>query len=193
MIISEFLPNPVGKDTDGEWIEFFNGGISLVDLRGWSVKDASGKTFKFIKETPVEPGGYFKLDYSQSKISINNSGEKFFLYDSSGKLADKAEYSGSAPEGSSLARRGDLFVFTESPTPSSVNIFSAKKNEEDPIPRDIIEENIDHPEALALNSGQGLGFPVLFICFFVAFILSAVFIYVSRSVDDEVDADRVFE
>jgi hypothetical protein len=184
MTISEFLPNPAGKDADGEWIEFFNNGSEPANLKGWIVKDASEKTFKFAKETPVEPGGYFKLDYSQSKISINNSGEKIFLYDASGKLADKAEYSGSAPEGNSLARRGDTFVFTESPTPGSANVFSAKKGAENSAPKDILEENIDYSEALVLNSGQGFGFPVLFTCFFVAFVLSAVFIYVLRSADE---------
>jgi hypothetical protein len=190
MIINEFLPNPAGKDTDGEWIEFFNNGSAPVNLRGWVVKDASGKNFKFAKEVLVEPGGYFKLDYSQSKISLNNAGEKLFLYDASGKLADKAEYSGSAPEGNSLARRGDAFVFTESPTPGSANVFSAKKNAESSAPKDILEENIDYSEASVLSSGREFSVPVLFICFFIAFILSAVFIYVLNNINDEADIDQ---
>ena len=123
MLISEFLPNPVGKDTEGEWFELFNDGSAQINLKGWVIKDASGKKFTFPKETPVEPGAYLKINYSESKISLNNNGEMLFLYDFSGNLIDKMEYQGKAPEGQSLIWQGDELVFTESPTPGQINVF----------------------------------------------------------------------
>ena len=44
VLISEFLPNPPGKDADGEWIELLTRN-QAVDLSGWVLKDASGKSF----------------------------------------------------------------------------------------------------------------------------------------------------
>ena len=98
MIIYEFLPNPVGKDADGEWIKLFNDVDTAVNLGGWQIKDASGKTFSF-RPTVINSGEYLTLDYKITKISLNNNGETLFLYDASRLLVDKAEYIGSAARG----------------------------------------------------------------------------------------------
>jgi len=177
MIISEFLPNPAGKDTEGEWIKFLNDKTEPVDLRGWSIKDTSGKIFKFTKEILVEPGGYFQLNYSQSKISINNNGEELFLYDASGVLADKAQYAGTAPEGKSLIRYGDVFSFP-------------REEKNDSLPAEaVIERRVDYSQATVLNPGQGFNASVLLICFSIILILSAVFIYIFKNISEETDAD----
>ncbi|MEK9170334.1 MAG: lamin tail domain-containing protein [Patescibacteria group bacterium] len=102
MIIKEFLPNPVGKDADGEYIKIFNDGDKAVILNGWSVKDASGKTFSL--SGSLDGGKELSLPYLQTKISLNNNGEQIFLYDSAGKLVDELSYSGQAEEGKIIAR-----------------------------------------------------------------------------------------
>lgn len=122
MLISEFLPNPLGKDSAGEFIELFNNSQSLQNLSGWKIKDASGKTFTF-KNRSVEAGEYTALDYKTTKIILNNNGESLFLYDNEGNLIDEVSYSGTAPEGQSLIRRDNKFVFTSRPTPGAPNVF----------------------------------------------------------------------
>ncbi|MBT9171304.1 MAG: hypothetical protein DDT18_01678 [Actinobacteria bacterium] len=113
MIIYEFLPNPVGKDIDGEWIKLFNDADVAVNLDGWQIKDASGKIFSF-KQAAINSGEYLTFNYKTTKIFLNNNGETLFLYDASGNLVDKAEYIGNAAEGKSLIRQGDgRFIFTE--------------------------------------------------------------------------------
>ena len=46
MRISEFLPNPIGSDSqtgmDGEWVELVNTGNQTVDLTGWELRSGSG-------------------------------------------------------------------------------------------------------------------------------------------------------
>jgi len=126
MAINEFLPNPVGKDTDNEWIELFNNGNTATNIDGWQIKDVSGRIF-YLKGA-VEPNEYLVLDYKTTKISLNNDGETLFLYDQNGRLIDKVEYSGKAPEGKSLARQGDKFIFTGQPTPGKENIFPTSKS-----------------------------------------------------------------
>ena len=97
MIIKEFLPNPIGKDTEGEYIKLFNDGSEAVLFNNWILKDASGKVYKLFGS--LEVSKELTLPYSQTKIALNNNGEQIFLYDSAGKLADELSYSGQASEG----------------------------------------------------------------------------------------------
>ena len=107
MIIQEFLPNPVGKDNDGEYIKLFNDGREAVNLSGWKIKDASGKTYSLNGKSIIGQGELI-LDYAATKISLNNNGETLFLYDSSGKLVDEVGYSGSAAEGMVYGKKVEL-------------------------------------------------------------------------------------
>lgn len=172
MIISEFLPDPAGKDTGGEWMELFNNGASPINLKGWAIKDASGKTFKFTKETPVEPGTYLKIDYLTSKISLNNNGETIFLYDLSGSLIDKAEYSGKALEGQPLIRQGDKFIFNN---PKSAN----EETSNNALP----SINNYSAEAAVLNSGGYFNFSAILAGVFIALILSVIFVIVLKNIN----------
>ncbi|MBI2591796.1 MAG: lamin tail domain-containing protein [Candidatus Brennerbacteria bacterium] len=98
MIINRFLPNPVGPDTAGEWIEIFNNGSAPVNLAGWRIKDLAGKSYVF-KSGELKAGSALQLPYKATKITLNNSGETLFLYDSNGRLANKLSFSGAAAEG----------------------------------------------------------------------------------------------
>ncbi len=102
MIIKEFLPNPVGSDQAGEYIKFLNNGPEAVLLNGWILKDASGKTYQLSGSLPA--GQELALPYSQTKIALNNNGEKLFLYGADGKLADELGYTGQAEEGRIIQR-----------------------------------------------------------------------------------------
>lgn len=102
MIIKEFLPNPVGSDQRGEYIKIFNDSRQAVLLNGWSLKDASGKTYQL--SGSLLAGQELVLPYSQTRIPLNNNGETIFLYDSFGKLADQLSYSGMAKEGQVIQR-----------------------------------------------------------------------------------------
>ncbi len=96
MIIKEFLPNPIGDDKEGEYILLLNG-KSEISLAGWKIKDASGK--EFLLKGNLGAGQGLRLTYIETKISLNNNGEKLFLYDADGNLIDELGYSGQATEG----------------------------------------------------------------------------------------------
>ncbi len=102
MIIKEFLPNPVGPDKDGEYVKIFNDSDKAVNLAGWKISDASGKVFNL--SGTIKSKTELVFFYSQTKISLNNSGETVFLKDSSGKLIDQLGYSGMAEEGKIIIR-----------------------------------------------------------------------------------------
>jgi hypothetical protein len=97
MVIKSFLPNPIGKDTDGEIVTLFNNSDQTVSMAGWYLKDASGKSYSL--SGVIEPNSELVLPYRTSKISLNNNGETVYLYDQNNSLIDQLSYVGTADEG----------------------------------------------------------------------------------------------
>ena len=89
----ELLPNPAGKDADGEWIKLFNDSSSPVVLNGWALRDAGGKVFKLDGQT-IPPSGDLKLSYNETRITLNNDSDSVYISDVSGKEVDKLGYNG---------------------------------------------------------------------------------------------------
>ena len=98
--IKELLPNPAGKDTDGEWIKLFNDSSSSVVLNGWTLRDASEKVFKLDGQT-ISASGDLKLAYNETRVTLNNDADSVYLLDASGSEVDKLSYNGIA-EGQTL-------------------------------------------------------------------------------------------
>jgi hypothetical protein len=114
LMISEIQFDPVGTDTDREWVEIFNDTSSSVDLT----------TYKFFENNTnhgidilsgdknVESGEYvvlvqdlnkFKTDYPnysgkifKSSFSLSNTGESLSLKDKDGNILNAVNYSPSA-------------------------------------------------------------------------------------------------
>ena len=135
--INEFLPNPVGPDAQGEFVELYNADAATISLAGWklgtgtratstgSVAPAKTKPFPFSGRT-IPPHGYLVLRHAETGLSLKNTDGALLLYGPDGKVADIAAFSGSAPEGKSFSRveyaRGpaEHFAFVD-PTPGSAN------------------------------------------------------------------------
>ncbi|TSC82891.1 MAG: Nucleic acid binding OB-fold tRNA/helicase-type [Parcubacteria group bacterium Gr01-1014_20] len=131
VLINEWLPNPAGKDAEGEFVEIFNDGREVVNVSGWSLK-ANSKT-KFVLSGEVGAGDFLVFKKPALKISLVNTDGEVSLYDTSGKLVDQARFYGLAQEGKSfslqnfdnqnLGEQARNFMFTE-PTPGLANKFS---------------------------------------------------------------------
>jgi len=111
MIIKEFLPNPVGSDKEGEYIKILNDSDVAVNLAGWKISDAANKTFNL--SGIIKPKEEKSFSYLQTKISLNNSGESVFLFDSKGVLISKLSYTGAAEEGKVFINQQTLKTKTE--------------------------------------------------------------------------------
>lgn len=135
VVINEFLPNPVGPEPAGEWIELFNKGGSSIDVDGWFLYDAIDTHSLPITSvnvvggsTVIGVGGYLVVNYqSPSTFSLNNTGpESVRLYDGvigTGSLIDSDAYTGTT-EGKSRARVPDgtgSFSNNHNPTPGGEN------------------------------------------------------------------------
>ena len=66
VFIKELLPNPVGRDTDGEWIKLVNTGDTTEIIGGWALSDASGSEFVFSSSESIPPKSSILLECSQT-------------------------------------------------------------------------------------------------------------------------------
>jgi hypothetical protein len=121
--INEWLPNPVSRDSEGEWVELYNAGGAGVELSGWRLTTEAGKAY-VIEGKLLEPGGYLILPRSETRLTLRNANGKLFLYDAKGTLVDAVEFFGTAKEGKSFARH-EAAVLPALPTPGRENALAA--------------------------------------------------------------------
>jgi len=125
ILVSEFLPNPKGKDEDGEWIEIYNAGRKELNLDGWFLDDIDGgsKPYK-IKEKIILPGEYLVFSRQETKIALNNNFDSVRILDPEGNLFFEISYE-KPKEGFSYAldENGD-WLWTSILTPGTKNLFS---------------------------------------------------------------------
>jgi Lamin Tail Domain len=128
IFINEWLPNPVGTDSKGEFIELYNTSNTSVNLDGWIIKTTGKKVFS-LGGYSIAARGYLLLQRAETKISLKNTGETVSLYDANGKLADQSSFLGQAQEGKSLSRinyttdPSEHFAWSD-PTPGTANKIS---------------------------------------------------------------------
>ncbi len=123
VVINELLPNPSGSDSKNEWIELYNQGEKDVGLEGWFLMDESEKKFYFEK-TKIKKKKFLLIKAKESRISLNNSGDKIFLFNPNGKKSDAVKYGKSPAEDFSFARRSkEKFLWTSILTPGKKNEF----------------------------------------------------------------------
>ncbi|MDD5083807.1 MAG: lamin tail domain-containing protein [Candidatus Moranbacteria bacterium] len=88
--INEIFPNP--SDTD-EFIELFNFGTADIDLKDWSLHDAS-KTgrYDFKQSTVIKAQSYLTLLSDSLPFALNNTDETITLFDAQGSAVDTGSY-----------------------------------------------------------------------------------------------------
>jgi len=125
IVINEVLPAPTGIDEDNEWIEIYNKNDFAVDLFNWKIYDTEGKITQYIfpLNTKIEPGGYLVLRRPQTKIILNNSGDRLVIYNPSGIVVDEVTYKGTKI-GQAYNRKANAWVWSDKPSPDAKNIIS---------------------------------------------------------------------
>ena len=132
--LNEFLPNPSGGENLSEYIELYNYGSAMVDLRGWMLHDASqtGK-YTFATSTPVKPHEFLVLYRTTFVFALNNDRETISLFDPSGTIIDTAT-SGTAAEDVSYDFDGTDWHWSRILTPGSANHLNSLPVSETSVP-----------------------------------------------------------
>ena len=176
VFINEWLPNPVGPDPVGEFIELYNTGGVSISVRGWKIVNEKGKKFELGAHV-IEGKGYVVLRRPELTFALRNTDENLSLYDSAGHLVDSARFLGSAPSGKSFSRVNyateDIthFAFVD-PTPGASNHIL-----------NTAIAAIPYPTGMPLNEQLGAG-GFLALLFGVAALLTGFIIYIMERNED---------
>lgn len=131
LIISEFMPNPVGSD-DGEWIELYNSSNRDIDLYGWYLDDADGgsKMRQVATSTIIEAHGYLVFPRADTKLTLNNTSDSVRLFTPLEEIWQEILYE-KISEGKSYAWDNINNEWVENqPSPGQENIFYVETSEE---------------------------------------------------------------
>lgn len=140
LVINEILPNPVGSDTGGEFIELRNLGHVSVDLAGWQLDDNDGGSAPYTipAGTTIGAGAIRVFLRSETKIALNNDGDSARLLDPSQGLRASVAYPSSLAEGVSYnlppqatAATATAYVASTTTTPGSTNVVTIPVEEEE--------------------------------------------------------------
>jgi PKD repeat protein len=105
--LKRILPNPLGLDNDGEWIELHNHSNIASDLLGWQIDDGEGgsKAYVFKESQILASNGTILLSREDSGLALNNNGDEVRLYSPNKFLVEKISY-GKAEEGGIYEKAG---------------------------------------------------------------------------------------
>ncbi len=129
LTITEFLPNPIGPDAEGEFIEIYNPTAAPISFKDFALRDKSGKTFASTTLI-IPPLTHLAIFRTNTNIALNNSGgETVTLMDQDDQTLETVSFTGSASEGASYARTDTgAWRFTNKPTPGAPNNFTIVNN-----------------------------------------------------------------
>lgn len=151
--LSELYPNTTGSDIKEEFIEVENFGLINIDMKDWSLTDASGSQFTIDQETILAPGDFYTFLREETKVSLNNSGtETISLFSSNQTLVDELTYEGST-RGMSYALFNEAWDWTELRTPNASNkkLDAETENEETETVLTETEEEVEVPHTLIVT------------------------------------------
>ncbi|MFH1890483.1 MAG: lamin tail domain-containing protein [Candidatus Kuenenbacteria bacterium] len=126
IVINELYPNP--QYENDEWIELKNLSDQSIDLFNWSISDSSGKIYTISASTAsstlILSQGFFMLNKSQTKMSLNNNGDIISLYNPAGQSVYSIEYEDTYEEWSYARDEDDSWLWTTTPTKNTDNEFN---------------------------------------------------------------------
>lgn len=128
VVVSEVLPNPMGEDADGEWIELWNPSAVEKPLCGWSLDDDERGSAPYrLDHLRLPAGDRLLFSRKDIELSLNNDRDAIRLFaplPMGGSGAIEIVRYAAAPEGQSFARRDDGVWLWTDPTPAAANAFA---------------------------------------------------------------------
>lgn len=153
ILINEILPNPDGKDTEGEFIELYNTSPDKVSLSNWQLR-IDTKTFPFDDHT-IEGEEHLAILRPESKLTLSNS--KTFtveLLAPTGEIYDSVTIN-DQKDHHAYSKHTDTWSWTSTPTPGTPNIITqaitSSSKESENIPEVSLSEiyNQEHNSKLS--------------------------------------------
>lgn len=119
--INEFLPNPIGSDSELEFIELYNDSVSSVDISGWVIDTGGNAQFTIDSGTIFMPNSFLTFFSADKNISMTNSGDSIQLRRPDAVAQDTISYTTSTEGYSYIRTQSGLYEENSSPTPNAAN------------------------------------------------------------------------
>ena len=126
--VTEFVPNPTGDESEGEWIEIHNKTPEVFPLCGWSLDDQQGGSKPYsLSNFQLTPNAYLVFPRKQTGITLNNDHDVVRLISPLAKGGTGVSMSvmfDNAPDDQSYATDGSgSWKWTSYLTPGTENRF----------------------------------------------------------------------
>lgn len=120
VVITDLMANPLGADSDKEWLKLKNNSDVAVDLKGYKIVDSNNKTIGAFKDSFIIKTGEEKIvDNKILTGSLGNTKQTISLLDPSNKIVSTLTYDKS--------EEGKSYLESQS-TENSLSIASLAKN-----------------------------------------------------------------
>lgn len=120
IVISEIMYNPnQGSDTDLEWIEIYNNGISAVDLSSWKVDDSN------FDDVTINPGEYIVIARELIDGTDEDNESFEWHYGNNDGIWDSSDGNYKAVDGSFSLTDDDFVVLSDGVYQDAVNYSSS--------------------------------------------------------------------
>ncbi len=148
VVINEVLPNPLGSDSEQEFVELKNLGSNEINLNGWILANTTGE-YKInnldFKDTIIKSQGFLVVYSKITKLQLNNKSDTVKLYaneiNTNGRvLVDVLAYSQVASTNQSYSRiNSNTRSWTLGITPNQDNVLIFANQS----PKAILTKHID--------------------------------------------------
>ncbi len=119
--INEFIPNPVGIDSELEFIELYNSGDADADLTGWIIDTGGTARFTIENGTILSAKSFLTFYSSDKNIALTNLGDHIQFIRPDTTVQDDIVYTSSIEGHSYIRLDTGEYVDSASPTPNTPN------------------------------------------------------------------------
>lgn len=123
IVINEIFPNPVGVDSEMEFIEIKNISNKSIDLTNWIIKNSAGQAYT-LPSLKMMPNSIVVFYRHQTNLVLNNTKDKIKIYSTSNLIIDEVEYKSPAQEDRSFQRNQEGKYFWQDISAGKENIFN---------------------------------------------------------------------
>lgn len=149
VIITEVLPNPMGADAGGEFIEVYNAATQVVDISGFMVwvGNTPVKGMSLPVMDPLQPGEYRAIFNSVVPFTLVNTSGKVRLTDHAENFIDETLPYDSPEEGWSwILMTENTWEYTNHSTPGEANMLDKSQLDDLVTVKECATNQYRHPE-----------------------------------------------
>lgn len=125
--VNEVLPNAIGSDEGNEFIELYNPNNTTVDLSSYILKVGidTPKEYVFPGASYIEPNSYKVFYNADIGFTLVNTSGQVAIMSTNDQIVDSSPIYLNPAEGLAWALIGDVWQYTNQPTPGLENVTSA--------------------------------------------------------------------